>query len=437
MGGAVVLASILFPLEGLAFLERVASIFDPQTMGLQTRLAMWGGTLRMIFDHLWIGVGAGNFTFAYVPYRVAVHYDRPAMRIEHPHNEYLAIWSELGTIGLLLLLWLIVRILRLGWQLAERSERDKGVIAGVLGGLAASAFYANFFYVFHVPASAVNVAILLGILEGMDREEKGEVKGLSLGRPIVLAMVLVISLFTFQYSLRPLMGDVYAQLAEREVAVGKIEAGLTHLERALRWHPQNFVARYRRAVLYLQTQRFPEAIQEAKATLDIHPNLQLAYGLMATAYVGLRDTATAKSLYQEALAINPYYTHALNNLGVIFLEEGKVTEAETLLKQAIALDTREDDTYANLGTLYRRVGRYGEAVAMYRQAATRHGKWSSYVWYSAVLHHLNGKEKNAAYAALARAIYLDEKWRGRAVNEPAFAEWRRKEARVRILLNLE
>ncbi len=134
LGAATLVASALWSREVVGFQERVASIFDPGTSSLQTRVIMWQGTFQMIKDHFWTGVGIGNFPLAYVPYRSAHHYDRVGMRIEHPHNEYLAIWSELGPLGLLAFLWLIARIVRLSVRLARapgairrRSQESWGV----------------------------------------------------------------------------------------------------------------------------------------------------------------------------------------------------------------------------------------------------------------------------------------------------------------------
>ncbi len=137
LGSAVLVAYALWPicLSGLSsFGERIGSIFDPEAGSLQVRLAFWMGSLRMIRDHLWTGVGIGNFRLAYVPYRSAFNYRNPGIQPEHPHIEYLNLWAELGPLGLLVLLWLVVRIVRLGWSLARRPEGDKGVVAGGIVG---------------------------------------------------------------------------------------------------------------------------------------------------------------------------------------------------------------------------------------------------------------------------------------------------------------
>jgi hypothetical protein len=120
------------------------------------------------------------------------------MQVEHPHNEFLNLWAELGPLGVVVILWLLVRVLRIGWHLARRSGARRGVVAGILGGLAASAAYANLFYVVHVPASAMNIAILLGMLDGMDREVGHEGRARPIRLAYLLPGLLVMGLFQLE-----------------------------------------------------------------------------------------------------------------------------------------------------------------------------------------------------------------------------------------------
>jgi O-antigen ligase/Flp pilus assembly protein TadD len=445
LGVAALFAYALWPQEIWTFEERVASIFDPGTDSLQTRLIAWQGTLRMIKDYFWTGVGVGNFTFAYVPYRSAHHYERVGTRFEHPHNEYLAIWSELGPLGLLAFLWLIVRIVRLSSRLANAPGRNTGMLAGVLGCLAASAAYANFFYVFNVPASAMNFALLLGVLDGMSWEagkdirepQSKDVQAPPLSLAWLFPGLCVLYLLCFQYILRPLGGEVHYYLAAAEFQGQRMETGLEHLAKAVKWHPHSFTFRFRRAAVLFVMKRYEETIQEAKAVLEIHPKMEIAYGIMASAYIQLGDVETGKDLFIQALAINPNYPHALNNLGVLAHREGRNAEAEFLFLKAKEILVRtEMGPYANLGNLYREAGRYREALEMYETAVAIKPQFA-HNWYNVALLRVRSGDPSGAYGPLARAIALDEVWRDKAVQEPVFEGLRRKDARVRILLRLE
>lgn len=61
------------------------------------RLNYWKDTLRIIRAFPWTGVGLGNFDLTYSRYA---------------HNSYLQIWAEMGILGILSFLWLIIRVFK-------------------------------------------------------------------------------------------------------------------------------------------------------------------------------------------------------------------------------------------------------------------------------------------------------------------------------------
>ena len=440
IAGAIVGAVVAWPTclpTSPSVMERVTSAFDPGAVSLQTRLAYWEGTLRMIRDHLWTGVGVGNFLFAFVPYRTPAIYRHPALLPEHPHNEYLNVWAELGPLGVLAFGWLFIGVVRLGWGLLGRSGVKREVLAGILGGLAASAAYANLFYVVHVPASAMNVAILLGLLDGMGREVGQIERARPLRLRTILPGLLVAGLLYYPYFLRPLAGEINYFLALRDFRYERMQDGFSRLERSLEWDPQSYKARYRRATAFFSIGKYPESIEEAQEALHIHPHLEVAYWIIGSAYLKLGDKAEAKAMFLKALDVNPHYPHALNNLGVRALEEGRFAEAEKLFLRALeGLGQSDVSPYVNLANLYEATGHYEAALQMYETAAGIQPK-SGATWYHvARLRALNG-DHGHAYEDLARAIALDEAWRGRAAKEPAFAALRESDPRVKMLLGPE
>jgi len=438
IAGGIALGSAVSPVclageESLG--QHIASMFDLGTSSMQIRLAVWDGTLQLIRDHFLGGVGLGNFLFAFVPYRSAVIYQNPGVRIEHPHNELLNTWAELGTLGLVVLLWLAVRVLKLGWGLVVQGRGQREILAGVLGGLVASAAYANLFYVGHLPASAMNIVILLGMLVGMAREGEGQGRAQPVRLTLLVPGLLIAFVLGVEYFVRPLAGEIIYWQAERSIGVKRIEAGLTLLDRSLVWDPHSYTARYRRAAIFYAMRRYPETIREAEMATRIHPTMDVAYGIKASAYLRLGMQDKAEEIFRQALAINPNYPHALNNLGLIAARSGRTAEAEALLLRATEILGRtEMRPYANLGDLYEMTGRTRDALQMYETAVTIQPKSSSN-WYSVARLKVLTDGQQGAYDALAQAIHLDEKWRAMAAKDPAFAAVRQSDPRVRDLLH--
>ncbi len=107
-------------------------------------------------------------------------------------------------------------------------------------------------------------------------------------------------------------------------------------------------------------------------------------------YLDLGKMTEAEALYQRALAgkekaFGPDHTSTLdtvNNLGNLYSDLGKMTEAEALYQRALAGyekafgpdHTSTLDTVNNLGNLYRRQGKTREAEALYQRALAGYEK---------------------------------------------------------------
>jgi Flp pilus assembly protein TadD/O-antigen ligase len=436
-GSTIVLASFLWRSclpDSTSFGARVASIFDPQAGGLEVRLAMWQGTLRLIRDHLWTGVGVGNFALAFVPYRSAVIYQNPGMQVEHPHNELLNEVAELGPLGLLVFLWFFLSVVRLGWRVARRSDARQEIVAGVLGGLVAAFAYSNLFYVLHVPASAVSIAILLGMLEGMGRKGVQGEQHAPIRLAVVLPILVVMGLLSYHYFVRPVGGEIHYWLAEKDFKAERDEAGLDRLEQSIGVNPHSHVTRYRLAAVLFGLGRYPETIQAAEEALQVHPNLEIAYGIMGSAYLHLQQKEKAEKVFRQAVALNPNYPHALNNLGVLAAQEGRIAEAEGMLVRAReVVGQGEMSPYANLGNIYEITGRLGDAVRMYETAVAIKPEFGAN-WYALARLRLQSGDPSGASVALSRAIELDPGWRAKAARDGVFQELRQSDPGVRRLL---
>ena len=63
------------------------------------RLNYWADSLKIIKVYPWTGTGLGNFNLTYARYA---------------HNSYLQIWAEMGILGIIAFLWLIITVLKSG-----------------------------------------------------------------------------------------------------------------------------------------------------------------------------------------------------------------------------------------------------------------------------------------------------------------------------------
>ncbi len=114
-GGAVLLAAVLLvPLAAmLGGLD--AEVLSEAPKSLAYRLQYWTGTLDIVREHPWLGVGPGNFRWHYLQHKLP----QASEEISDPHNFVLDVAANaglLGVVGLLAVLgaflWTVVRLNR-------------------------------------------------------------------------------------------------------------------------------------------------------------------------------------------------------------------------------------------------------------------------------------------------------------------------------------
>jgi tetratricopeptide (TPR) repeat protein len=80
------------------------------------------------------------------------------------------------------------------------------------------------------------------------------------------------------------------------------------------------------------------------------------------------NPAQAESLLRQALAADLYHGPAHNNLGVLYLGQGKLYEAAAEFEWARRLMPGHPDPRINLGSVYEKAGRHDDALASYQSA---------------------------------------------------------------------
>ncbi len=136
LGAIGVGALALLPFLGT---ERFARTLDLQSGTTFFRIRLWQGTLNMVRDHPWFGVGPDNFLYAYRS-RYALPDAWQELGLSHPHNIILDFWTRLGILGLVAGLWLLTVAFRQGWRLTRSlpDVDERALALGLLASLVAT-----------------------------------------------------------------------------------------------------------------------------------------------------------------------------------------------------------------------------------------------------------------------------------------------------------
>jgi O-antigen ligase len=100
--------------------KRLYRQFDPSYPynTFEGRLEIWKDTFHMLRDHPIFGTGLRGYSIVMRPY-VTTPTKLPEL---YPHNIFLAMWVELGLLGLVAFVWLLGKLLWLGWSAYSKAQ---------------------------------------------------------------------------------------------------------------------------------------------------------------------------------------------------------------------------------------------------------------------------------------------------------------------------
>jgi tetratricopeptide (TPR) repeat protein len=112
-----------------------------------------------------------------------------------------------------------------------------------------------------------------------------------------------------------------------------------------------------------------EAYGIFQSALQIKPEYAEAYGLIGQTFYAARDFGTAAQYLRRAVALNPPKKDLyLNNLGILYAQQGQLDTALVMFQRALTVGIREAEVYRNIGLLLASRGDTAEALGAFRAA---------------------------------------------------------------------
>lgn len=344
---------------------------------VQSRVAIWSGTLRMIEARPLAGFGPGTFGRVFPRFRDdrLSKFEDELTPVTHAHNEYLEILAETGVIGLMATAAFWGAGLVAGWRTLreERNPEDRVFVTAAVAAVV-SILVSSFFGVeLRTTTTALFFWLLLGLLAAGSREER------CLARPRIAAVAVIAGAVAFSaVSIKVFAAELLLRQAETSLAAGN----------------------------------YREAARAGRAAHDRNPAETAGLMIAGEALVGLEDFAGALAAYREVESINPWEPLIGYNLAVVAYRQGAWDEGlerieaarrrspghepsirlhcDLLLKKGLALVERREyqaadsafaaasrlrprDTRALLfrGNVQLLLGKYENAAGFYRKVLLR------------------------------------------------------------------
>jgi tetratricopeptide (TPR) repeat protein len=154
---------------------------------------------------------------------------------------------------------------------------------------------------------------------------------------------------------------------------GKLEKALQDYTMAIELDPTN-ATRYesRSEFHYTFEHSVEEALEDLIRAIELDPNNERYYYLRGYFYTELKKYDLAIESYQQALRINPGMIDAINNIGVIYEQQGKTELEIENYNKCIALENTNPNSaancYYNRARIYEQQRKLTEALQDYTKA---------------------------------------------------------------------
>ncbi|HLY99685.1 MAG TPA: tetratricopeptide repeat protein [Candidatus Angelobacter sp.] len=183
---------------------------------------------------------------------------------------------------------------------------------------------------------------------------------------------------------------------------GDMDGAIVQFQRALALDPTDDEILRQLALAYDADGKVLEAERLIKDTIRRNPASWVSYNLLGYFYYRHAQYDQAEPQFRTATELAPDYLQALNNLGGVYLAEGKYKEAETILTRSVALKPSVD-AYSNQGTAYFHLAKFPEAAAAYLQA-TKINPGNYLLWSNLASAYSGAGDSSKAARAYERAI---------------------------------
>jgi len=268
---------------------------------VQERFVFWQDALKIVQEHPVFGLGGGAFEETFRRYQSYFYSSTQA------HNHYIQMWTEVGTVGLLVFLgiWFcyFFTVGKLLWKKIEVEGRL--LVWSMFSTALALGMHAFLDFDLSLSSIAIVLFAMFGLTRGMERMvsrspsmSRGKFAQLKWFYQVGVGIVtLIVLIFIFRLNL----GMSEAKAAAQAYNAKDFNLAKTHFEKAVKYDPWN-------------------------------PDFQ---GNLAKTYLNLKKNDQAVAVITEAAEQNPYNVQILGDACTIFWNVGDQDKSLEYLEQSV------------------------------------------------------------------------------------------------------
>lgn len=336
---------------------------------INSRIPTWINSLQLIKENFFIGTGIGNWKVMFPKYSYAILDDIQIavdLRMEQAHNEYIQLFSELGIVGFLLLLGVIVFFIVEGLNYLIRQKDEKlatqyVALVSCLIGVSVTAFFS---FPWHMPVHILLTLVLLGIISQHHTDFFGRHFSLTvspgIAKLITVALVLPLVVLTVWFHYSRIEGSDWMRLSVAQEGVSN-ELALRYARKAHDIFPWMYESELKIGMAQTNLGDVIRAERTLLSFLDRYPYSLSGLALLSQVYITEGDYGQSAIFYERMLEINPKSGIARKNLALLYLYElNRPEEGIQHLKELMKYEPT-DDGLLQLAQNYEKRGNYAEA----------------------------------------------------------------------------
>jgi O-antigen ligase/Tfp pilus assembly protein PilF len=337
--------------------EEGVSTFVSATEAKQSillRIWNWRLAWEMLKDHPVLGVGLGNYKLEFLDYKAKLIrssweqrvYDFYIPRSAQAHNEYIQIAAEMGSLGILALIWVAWSLFAVIKSIRKIGVQERLVYVCLAAGMISFLVVSLISFPLHRPASALVFVVLVGLLHGRDinsfyasnlvkhaTAKKGSKILVLLGLSLVAIAIVTVTVLAY----RDFRSNLYLEAGTANLEFGNPLEAKKQFTRSidLAFSPataefylgQTYwtLGNYRLAALFL------ESSIRGRVT-------EISYLLLAQSYTELGDNDIAWDYVQKLLDTEPHPIHKVQAYYLraeLFVRRGDLKTAVAQLEHVI------------------------------------------------------------------------------------------------------
>jgi len=327
IAGIAAVVAIIVAGSAFLFIKRSDYLADRASNALSTagiRLNLWHAAIEDWKTAPFLGTGSGTYLYFGRMFRTPEQQQDPV----DAHNDYLHLLAEYGVVGAVLFLFFLAPHLWNGWKNFQRLGPNRVVVSkqllsnslalnlGALGALAAYLVHSFVDFNLHIPANALLMAFVFGILanSGVAREttDSNNPGSVFAWRIIFIATGIFLGVQCF----RLLPAEYFAERARTAVRDNHPDEGISFATRGLQTEKQNpFLYQYLASAKLTRCDSaadtsaknacYEDALKALQKARELAPADRTFLVPLALTYEGMGRYAEAEWIFDEARHWDP------------------------------------------------------------------------------------------------------------------------------------